>query len=374
MNAIQCFTPEYNIQAFFRDLPFIRQQTFKASTIKHTFKDTGIWPVSFKAVQKKVIEYRKKEKLRHARQAENQWEDMKDVLKGKNTSDYELPELLPPQSYAECQAAISSIQGKINNLLSSPSRQRFSIIIQSTQIHLSHATIHELEIIQARARATGQLKNKEHSRKSLHKGKSLTAIKALNTLLKKRQEEANKEFKKATTAARIDINKKKNTLRRKGIQARKNKRERRRYTSQFLLGAPIPLKVPLELFTPIQDPKKEPNTNDLDSLKLAPDLDQALRAATEKKEKAYGLVYNDFLDYPVSSDTLEEERRRLCRPRLIVEVEQEIEEEMENDWQSEIEGEELLSDVEESDVEESDVESDKGYDSLAGQLDFVQFP
>jgi hypothetical protein len=26
-----------------------------------------------------------------------------------------------------------------------------------------------------------------------------------------------------------------------------------------------------------------------------------------------------------------------------------------------------------SDVEESDVESDKGYDSLAGQLDFVQF-
>jgi hypothetical protein len=54
---------------------------------------------------------------------------------------------------------------------------------------------------------------------------------------------------------------------------------------------------------------------------------------------------------------------------LIVKVEQEIEEEMENDWQSEIEGEELLSDV-----EESDVESDKGYDSLAGQLDFVQFP
>jgi hypothetical protein len=32
-----------------------------------------MWPVSFKAVQKKVIEY-EKEKLRHARQAENQWE------------------------------------------------------------------------------------------------------------------------------------------------------------------------------------------------------------------------------------------------------------------------------------------------------------
>jgi hypothetical protein len=36
-------------------------------------------------------------------------------------------------------------------------------------------------------------------------------------LTKKRQEEANKEFKKAITAARIDINKKKNVLRRKGV-------------------------------------------------------------------------------------------------------------------------------------------------------------
>jgi hypothetical protein len=54
-----------------------------------------MWPVSFKAVQK-VIKYRKKEKLRHARQAENQWEDVEDVLEDRNTDDYELPELLPP--------------------------------------------------------------------------------------------------------------------------------------------------------------------------------------------------------------------------------------------------------------------------------------
>jgi hypothetical protein len=49
----------------------------------------------------------------------------------------------------------------------------------------------------------------------------LTVIKALDTLLKKRREEANKEFKKATTAARIDINKKKNVLRRKGFKLAK---------------------------------------------------------------------------------------------------------------------------------------------------------
>jgi hypothetical protein len=54
---------------------------------------------------------------------------VKDVLKDRNTGDYKLPELLPPQFYVKCQAAISLIQGKIDNLLSSLSHQRFSIII-----------------------------------------------------------------------------------------------------------------------------------------------------------------------------------------------------------------------------------------------------
>jgi hypothetical protein len=52
-----------------------------------------MWPVSFKAVQKKVIKYEKKEKLPHACQAKNQWKDVKNVLKDRNTSDYELPKL-----------------------------------------------------------------------------------------------------------------------------------------------------------------------------------------------------------------------------------------------------------------------------------------
>jgi hypothetical protein len=45
----------------------------------------------------------------------------------------------------------------------------------------------------------------------------LTVIKAFDTLLKKRWEKADKEFKKAITAVRIDINKKKNVRRRKGV-------------------------------------------------------------------------------------------------------------------------------------------------------------
>ena len=37
-------------------------QTFKESTVKNTFKEAGVWPVSFKAVQKKLKEYSKKKR------------------------------------------------------------------------------------------------------------------------------------------------------------------------------------------------------------------------------------------------------------------------------------------------------------------------
>jgi hypothetical protein len=115
MNAIRSFQPEYNIRTFFQDLPFIREKTFKERTIKHAFRDAGMWPVSFKAIQAKIHEYGKKTEQKQAT--------------NKETSDYELPELLPPSSYAECQAAIQSLQPKVQDLLSSPSRTRYSNIM-----------------------------------------------------------------------------------------------------------------------------------------------------------------------------------------------------------------------------------------------------
>jgi phage FluMu protein Com len=76
--------------------------------------------------------------------------------------------------------------------------------------------IYELEVLQARARATSYLKGKERACKSLNQGKSLTAIKALDSIKKKR-EEANEELRKVSREARIDLNKKKNALRKRGV-------------------------------------------------------------------------------------------------------------------------------------------------------------
>ena|SRR5947209_5719857 len=60
MNAICFFKTEYLISSFLRDLPIIREKTFTIGTIKHSFQNSSIWLVSFKAVKKKLKEYRKK--------------------------------------------------------------------------------------------------------------------------------------------------------------------------------------------------------------------------------------------------------------------------------------------------------------------------
>jgi hypothetical protein len=62
MNAIRSYEAEYLTSSFFRDLPTIREKTYTVSTIKHAFQKSGIWPVSFKAVKKKLKEYGKKTK------------------------------------------------------------------------------------------------------------------------------------------------------------------------------------------------------------------------------------------------------------------------------------------------------------------------
>ncbi|PMD60964.1 uncharacterized protein K444DRAFT_720655, partial [Hyaloscypha bicolor E] len=60
MNAIRSYEPEYNVQYFFCDLPGIREKIFTIRMIKYAFQNAGIWPVSFKAVRRKLKEYGKK--------------------------------------------------------------------------------------------------------------------------------------------------------------------------------------------------------------------------------------------------------------------------------------------------------------------------
>jgi hypothetical protein len=74
---------------------------------------------------------------------------------------------------------------------------------------------------------------------------------------------------KAQRAIRVASNKAKNELHRKGVDARKAERERKKKI-QALQSAREP--VPEDLLIPIRDPEKDPTPEELESLKLHPAL------------------------------------------------------------------------------------------------------
>jgi len=114
MNAIRSFEAEYNVQSFFWDLPNLREKTFTKRTIKHSFQNASVWPLSFQAVKKKLKEYGKKRKrdtglefLEYGSESGSESEtgrELDPVPDPQLQEEYQLPQLpKPPSSYNECR-------------------------------------------------------------------------------------------------------------------------------------------------------------------------------------------------------------------------------------------------------------------------------
>ena len=225
MNAIRSFEPEYCIQSFFRDLPQIRSRTFKARTIKHAFADAGMWPLSFKAIQRKLKEYGKKKK-RDTGLAFLEYSSDSEEEQANEIEPFQLPTLRTPQSYHECISANNELDDKIDFLLSSPSRAKYRINRQATDIFLSRGSLYEMEIECVRKGQVETHKRKLDARKSLQKGGSLLASDALQRSKIKRREQAQKTLRKAQKAVQIEENKRRKAFQAQGVQARREERAR----------------------------------------------------------------------------------------------------------------------------------------------------
>ncbi|RPB04342.1 hypothetical protein L873DRAFT_1666749 [Choiromyces venosus 120613-1] len=59
-HALRSLNIEYTISSFFRDLNTIHKQTFRFHTIKNSFKNSGMFPVSYKNAIKKMRYYNNK--------------------------------------------------------------------------------------------------------------------------------------------------------------------------------------------------------------------------------------------------------------------------------------------------------------------------
>jgi hypothetical protein len=90
----------------------------------------------------------------------------------------------------------------------------------------------------------------------------------------KEQKEQDEAIRKAQKAIDDNIRKSKNALNRRGIEARKAERERKRVLLELTAKEQF---IPLELLVPIHDPEKNPTLADLESLQPYPSLVQALQ-------------------------------------------------------------------------------------------------
>ena len=89
-------------------------------------------------------------------------------------------------------------------------------------------SIHEMEVLQARASQIEGHKRKLTARKSLGKGGALLARNALTTMKEKRKREADDALRKANTALTRAQNKQKADLKALGVADRRAEQERKR--------------------------------------------------------------------------------------------------------------------------------------------------
>jgi hypothetical protein len=101
--AIRDMDLEYNLQSFMRDLPYIREQTFKESTIIHAFQKAGIWLVDCNIALIKLCTYSQPTPTSIALSLR--------------------PFTLKPLTFKDSEQGLQQWKVKLTRLLSSPSRE-----------------------------------------------------------------------------------------------------------------------------------------------------------------------------------------------------------------------------------------------------------
>jgi hypothetical protein len=253
-HALHSLDFEYTITSFFRDLSTIREKTMKPYTIRNSFRDSGMWPISCKTAVKKMRQYSKKKTP-------------------DSTNNVDSLPSLQPTTYYQCETGLQEWEEKMPIILSSPSRKKWQDWAHGTKVQLTKAQLQSHEIQMMQIRLTEHLKARTGSRRSISVGGPLEVEKAREKKEAKAQKEKDEAIRKAEKAVNDAINKAKKALHRRGIDARKAERERKKAIAQFDEEF-----IPIELLTPIRDPSKDPTSEDLESLKPHPCLVQALEA------------------------------------------------------------------------------------------------
>ena len=165
-NALHSLDMEYTISSFFRDLSSIRNQTFKSHTIQNAFKESGMFPASYKSALKKMRHYNAKKKaMQHPISSLTASAVSGEASTAPSMAeDGKLDLLILPSTYFECQKGIGEWMDRAETF--SPSSQNhFQQWAKGTKICLAEAQLQQESYCTVQARIQEAEKRKNNSRR-----------------------------------------------------------------------------------------------------------------------------------------------------------------------------------------------------------------
>jgi hypothetical protein len=237
-SSIRKLDLSYTVGSFLRDLPEIRANTFKQSTIVHAFRNSGIWPIDKEVALSNLQKYSAPEQA-------------------------EIAGELPPTTLQQTESQLSEWKARVPVLLSSPSRRRYLDFMASTEQVIAKAQLTELDLSLATKREVEQRKRQATNRRTVQKGGHLSVDEARDKIELKAQIAAEKTATKAAQALKKQQRATAQALHQAGIQARKAERERKKRVAVLTKAG---AQIPEELQDPILDPEVLDRNSDSESI------------------------------------------------------------------------------------------------------------
>jgi hypothetical protein len=181
--AVRNLDFNYSLSKFFTDLTSIRQDTFKCHTIVNSFKDSGMWPPSYKQGIKKVRSYKK---------SNSQKRTIDDV---NEDDEPELPRLPPSQPAEIWNTAVKVREFADRDLtkFSDNSCEVFKYTMKSVDLQLQKAHLTTVEHSNLQAKLLADNKRRMASRRSVFKGGGSPTVNTLRARIQERNEKENTE-------------------------------------------------------------------------------------------------------------------------------------------------------------------------------------
>lgn len=229
----------YDLPSFMRDLPEIRERTFKEPTIISAFRKAGVWPISCSTALTKLRTYSQPR--------------VQPTQPTQPTSTLPIRPITPiPSTFQGVEAGLQRWKNRVPEVFSSPSRASYRNWITGAEGLMATGQLQEFDLRVLRRQVEESKKRASRSRARLQCGGELVAAEAHELRAQKAELRAQKLAAKEARKERQARNQARKQLHRAGIEARKQERLRKKRVAFYTNAR---LSIPPELEDPIPDPE-----------------------------------------------------------------------------------------------------------------------